>query len=221
MSACGAAAGSPGWRLLGFPALCPSPPRSACRIQGLCKGPPSPPPGSQGRAHRGHARSWAPGVGERPDPGLGELVPAEGTARGGGQRLPPISATRAYPGRDGGRAPPFCPTASLGAHLVKSLRSSEGSRAALELLEHKIRAVCRWKEEALLKAQLGRDSTNGEHLIQRGKSAEKKKKNTWRASQICTAHVQAIHCWSLRKWACAVPALLVCPGNTAGSEISV
>lgn len=213
MSACRAAAGSPGWRLPGFPALCPSPPRSACRIQGLCKGPPSPSPGSRGRAHRGHARSWAPG--------LGEPVPAEGTARGGGQRLPPVSATRAYPGGDGGRAPPFGPRASLGAHLVKALRSSEGSRAALELLEHKIRAVCRWEEEALLKAQLGRDSTNGEHLIQRGKSAEKKKKNTRRASQICTAHVQAIHCRSLRKWACAVPALLVCPGNTAGSEISV
>lgn len=88
---------------------------------------PPPPPGSQGRAHRGHARSWAPGVGERPDPGLGRPVPAEDAARGGGRRLPPVSATRAYPGRDGGRAPPFCPRASLGAHLVNL---SEARRAA-------------------------------------------------------------------------------------------
>lgn len=32
--------GSPCWRLSGFSVLCPSPPRTACRIQGLCKCPP-------------------------------------------------------------------------------------------------------------------------------------------------------------------------------------
>lgn len=40
------APGSPCWRLCGFSVLCPSPPCTACRIQGLCKWPPHFPPAS-------------------------------------------------------------------------------------------------------------------------------------------------------------------------------
>lgn len=52
--------GSPRWRLCGSSALCPSPSRTACRIQGLCKcpsprlPPPAPPlPGEPGTGNRG------------------------------------------------------------------------------------------------------------------------------------------------------------------------
>lgn len=48
-----------------------------------------------------------------------------------------------------------------------------------------------------MKAQLGRDSTNGEHLVQHGKSAGKKKKRT------TTEGVSNLHC------TCAGNSLLV------------